>query len=1001
VIDEVVPSPTIVCSDGSDFDATAFATTDAWIAAEQPNNWKTGGYTSYSTEGKSVYGVSGKCGGVEAEAASCTELTITATPIATCVFNPASYEAGQEVSVDVKCTGGAAPGGNQLFSKVSGNEATGFANWAIGGVATYATAGKSQYKVSGVKCNDIDVDDATCNEITITAPTITCKWANPYKGGAAIPAPAITCDNGKTDVVATGAGVSFSYLSGHQVTTPSSWATAGGSTASPLATANATGTYKVSGVTCGGYAAAEANCALSITPSPTATCNFATDSYILGQTVAAPTVGCSAGTTTTDVSARAFSTSGTALVNNTTAWVSTAIGTSTYKVSGVKCDSISVADKDCNALTIKPVPTATCTWATKTYNIGANVGAPTIGCSDGAVDKSGATFTKVSGVDAKAPANWKATTNANTYYETSGTSLYKVSGVKCGTYTAAVAEANCDTLKINPVTCAASGIYRTGAAIAAPAISGCDSPGSLAYSPTFSNTVGPQPVTLTSVTCGSNNVAVTNLACGNVTITAAPTCDAYTSNVAGKTWNDICNGVDWDDVQWNVRPVAGSKGCFYVQNLTGDWGPGAPHRVNGTAFAAGNGTNRANAAATKIDGGVYIWIGDYSNTYMHNANNVTPGSDRPFCAGGPAPTLTCALGSASMLVTDNPASILPSVLSCSDGSVPGTPAWVNAPNMAITTAQSSLSASAVCGGAPVNATCSGTLTVQATPTCDAYTGNNTAAGKTWDDICPNTQWSAVKWNTKPTNNTAGCYYVQSVSGDINMNGSPNSSCYFRTNGTCRSGQVSGSTLGIIDGGVYIYVPSGTGWNNGFSVTEGTQPPFCVDKVHALYCNAPSSLADGIAVNPSGYVTCRSGDAPTNISWAGAPAWSAPVAGSFPTSVSASCGSTSFSNISCGTITVSAPTAVNIGSNSNNGATLNAGTIYEVTFTATSGGAFRCPNASVQNTTVGTYDGQTLYIRDGGNRILSLNNTSNLPRPAVGTKVIIAPSVNLGSCYWEW
>jgi len=298
----------------------------------------------------------------------------------------------------------------------------------------------------------------------------------------------------------------------------------------------------------------------------------------------------------------------------------------------------------------------------------------------------------------------------------------------------------------------------------------------------------------------------------------------------------------------------------------------------------------------------------------------------------------------------------------------------------------------------VNASC-GTVTVtaaEAESTCGAYTGVN-SAGKSWSDICPNTQWSAVKWNTKPTN-TAGCYYVQSVDGDINMNGSPDASCYFRTNGTCRNGQISGSGLGKIDGGVYIYVPTGTGWNNNPSVTLGGKP-FCTDGVHDLFCNTPSNLAAGTSVDPSGFVTCRSEDVPTGIVWTGAPNWSNLEADSYTgISVSAVCGSTALSK-ACGNITVSAPVEVTI-AYQGSGIALDAGTVYNVTYSG-GGSVLRCTTAPASGTEVGTYGGQNIKIGNDNNRIVYSSSGNNVAPLTAGTSVIIAPSVNLGGCFKDW
>jgi hypothetical protein len=247
--------------------------------------------------------------------------------------------------------------------------------------------------------------------------------------------------------------------------------------------------------------------------------------------------------------------------------------------------------------------------------------------------------------------------------------------------------------------------------------------------------------------------------------------------------------------------------------------------------------------------------------------------------------------------------------------------------------------------------------------------------------------------------------VKNFTGDqYNLQGA---SSAWRINGTQFSAQTDIRTAANtkIDDGIYIYVPSGATYIYNWDKMEvGNSLPFCQDGNHDLYCDTPASLAVGTSVTASSYVTCRSGDVPANISWTNAPAWSAPTAGSYTgVSVTADCGSTPTGaglSATCGNITVAAPTAVNIGQGDANGATLNTGTLYQATFTTGNGGAFRCPSTSAQNQVVGTYNGQPLYIIEGGNKILSLDNSSRL-NPANGTVALIAPSVNLGKCYKDW
>lgn len=210
--------------------------------------------------------------------------------------------------------------------------------------------------------------------------------------------------------------------------------------------------------------------------------------------------------------------------------------------------------------------------------------------------------------------------------------------------------------------------------------------------------------------CGSY---LKNASCSNGTITVAsePTCTAYTAADGFSGTNKYCPGIAWSNIQWNVRPQAGSTGCFYVLDVTGDWGPQAVHRVNGTPFTSGNGTNRSAAANPKVDGGVYIYI-DGSYSYMHNASNVIPGNpgNTPFCVDG-LHGLSCtglpADGSAGTAVAE------PNV-TCRSGDTPsglnwtGAPAWTNPVQGAY-----NVSVSGTCGDSETLSVSCGTLNVAA------------------------------------------------------------------------------------------------------------------------------------------------------------------------------------------------------------------------------------------------------------------------------------------------
>jgi hypothetical protein len=1079
VVNENIYAPTITCSDNSEFIATAYAAAEGsgLIAAQNANNWKTGGAAYYSTAGKSIYGVAGKCGEEEVTG-SCPQLTITTGPAATCVFNTHSWEVGKPVSAPtIGCSGGATAGGTYSLSKVSGKEATDSENWATGGTATYSETGSSIYQVSGVTCNDIPVDAAECNTLTITAPIPVCEFAkNSYKVGENVGAPALSCENGNA-IVKTAA--TFSKVSGLDAANYTNWATGGNATYS----ATGSSKYKVSGVTCGGYAAADAECtALTITPAPTITCTFTPATYEAGANVGAPKVTCDGGaatagtpsfTKTSGVDATGFAN----WVTNGNATFATA-GKSVYTVSsGITCDGIPAASKACNELTIT-APAVTCAFAKSSYKAGEKVLAPTVTCDNSSAAAGTKTFTKVSGETAAAPAEW-ATTGNSTTYSTTGSSTYKVSGVTCGGITAA--EANCTALTITAAptincvfspTSVTAGVPVNGPAITCvgagetvdiTAATFSASSGQAAQNNTWATggtatfaSTGTSTQTVSNVTCdgiitaskacnaltivaptatcafaksayeteeavdsptitcvaggtedktaatftkvsgidakapinwrttstiyeatGSSQYSVSGVKCNNVAVTAAANCNLLTisagppptttceatnaiGGAAGKTWEDICPNTLWSQVIWNAdlpKTVSNNvaSGCYYVKSVSGDINySGDPStckfRVNGDCKS---GQVNGNTFG-KIDGGVYVYIPPAAN--WSNGPNATKG--QPYCSGGPAPELGCALGSLTALQGD--AIDLSQYLSCNDGSTPTSAAWVTGPNMSVAGTYNSLSVTATCGAFTIpSQSCTGSVTVNAVPTCGAYTGTNTP-NKTWAEICPNTLWSQVKWNTKPTN-TAGCYYVQSVNGDINFNGSPDNTCFFRTNGTCRGTQVAGNSLGQIDGGVYIYIPAGTGWNNNPSVTLGMSPPFCVDKVHALICPDITSEKTAGASMTAPVPVCRSGDAPSITGWTNAPTWGNLAEDVYEVSVSGTCGTSGALNASCGTLTVLAAGSIvytPITFNNQDWVDVAPGYYTITAVTGSGNGDLRCKQgtSSVNTYTVGKFDG---------------------------------------------
>jgi len=830
VVGQEVSRPYTYCDDGTDLDNIAY-NPGTWLAAVNSSKWITGDKTTFSTTGKSLYGVGGTCGGVVAEG-SCTQLEITATPNATCNFGDLpSYEAGDIFNpgaASIGCSGNAVASGGEVKHK-SGP--------ALDASGAFDTAGESVWQVTGVTCGGVDVANNDCiPKIEVTAPIITCSWSSSVVGGKDVSAPAIACKNGKTP-----AGGNFT-LNGTAVTFPHTTA---------FAANNTTVNYEVSGVTCGGYAAAKATCALSVTKSPNATCSFAKSAYILNETVTAPTVGCSSGT---KGGTEGF-TNNRALVD--ASWKAIAEGTSAYEVDGVTCDGIPVPKVSCGSISVGPVPTATCTWSTKTYNIGVNVGAPTINCSAGSVDKSGASFDPGATVAAKAAANWLATPTATTtYYESAGTSNYTLKGIKCGTYT--VADVTCDELTISPVTCAVSGgPYDIGESFNAT-VAKCE--GTTTVATSLPTAGAGQSVTLASLSCGNtgSKVTVTNTTCtGTVEINKEPTCDAYVG-INGKSWADICGTVKWKDVKWNTVPSrsgqlinSGAETCYWVKDWTWSGNNGVGFngfngwKVNGYSVDGNpnpnNDANFKSGVTNKVDGGIYIYIPKHTGgVNSTDVSGITAGSSKPYCAGGPAPALTCGnLNDVNAMVGKT----YKVPLTCSDDSQPIFKGWSSGgPQLTPATANtySGLTAIARCGSGDDTdrtASCSGTLTVQEESVCAGYTNLST--------VCGNVDWLDIKYelpvsnsnvnNGKINGGKAACYWIQEWTG-TNQKGFDQIKDW-KVNGHVFSDKKNASDLTAAfadakgDGGIYIYIPDHSTVSNRVEIASANtmvkgNKPYC-------------------------------------------------------------------------------------------------------------------------------------------------------------------------------
>jgi len=284
----------------------------------------------------------------------------------------------------------------------------------------------------------------------------------------------------------------------------------------------------------------------------------------------------------------------------------------------------------------------------------------------------------------------------------------------------------------------------------------------------------------------------TNITCNGIPALAQRNCPTLNvikslSACDGETQlSTLCPNTEWKDIKWNVRPstplnTTTLPSCYWVENLTGNWGPGAPHRVNGTVFGAGNGDDRGTAAANKIDGGVYIYINTpVTNNYMHNANNVTPGSQPPFCQDR-VHKLSCSVP--SQAIAGSP--ITPKV-ECRSGDAPINPSWSNAPSSwtnPTAGTYNNISVAATCAGVSLNANCGNLKVVSQSSVINvninyqsntALTAGNiynaTFADRGGKLLCPNAPLNTIIGTIDGVEfyTTDGSNYVmRTASGDIN------------------------------------------------------------------------------------------------------------------------------------------------------------------------------------------------------------------------------------------
>ena len=301
----------------------------------------------------------------------------------------------------------------------------------------------------------------------------------------------------------------------------------------------------------------------SSTSTPTITCVINPTSYKIGENVTA-TINCTGGGNK-DMNSAAFTPTGQSVKdwqqwkNGSQSYYETA-GTSTYTVSGVKCNNVTAANVTCPTLTITG-PTVTCDLRGGTHNIGASINSPTLSCGDG-FNVSSRNF------------SGSVPTNDN-QWNSNGSGAYNASGAKnditvsgnCASHNNNVNVAynvSCtNPFTINAIMCSISGSnngktsFNINENINSPQLSNCDNPNNRNYSITgggnsdvnggwnnngqvkFSSG-GQKSATLSSVQCGNVNVSNLNASCGNITIAAASSSSAAASSSSGSTPTSSC-----------------------------------------------------------------------------------------------------------------------------------------------------------------------------------------------------------------------------------------------------------------------------------------------------------------------------------------------------------------------------------------------------------------------------------------------------------------------------
>jgi len=306
---------------------------------------------------------------------------------------------------------------------------------------------------------------------------------------------------------------------------------------------------------------------------------------------------------------------------------------------------------------------------------------------------------------------------------------------------------------------------------------------------------------------------------------------------------------------------------------------------------------------------VYIYVPSGGNQ-VHNADKMVTGNsgETPFCYNGNENLITMACNitpSPLKTIVGEPIDIADYV-TCSEGFAPSVTSKTSTPTINWDSPAagdySNITVSGSCGSYPRQANCTGSIQVAAEPTCTGYSRITGASGTpSSTNYCPGLTWADVKFAAPGTSDGAlptGCYYVSSKNG-FNFDGT------WYLNGTQLSGGANTSAITPVDGGYYLYQPTGKTnyWSNLGSTHQNYGPePFCSDGRHEIYCTGLAAGGTEGSNISEPTVTCRSGESPV-FSFTGGFSFTSPVVGDYTVGVSGTCGNSETLTASCGPISI--------------------------------------------------------------------------------------------------